>query len=219
MNKHYFKLFILFLSMPFFNEISAQIKIGLVQNESSNQVEFYMIHEDASFKSDNTFLGTGQITVLVDTGTDLENVRSISGVWMKNAHVKSPKENVGKDYISFGFPAGMQIPLAGDQPTLLFVADLIGSSQVELIGTDDPFAQLPNSVNTNPGNELTMIDYSNNLSLIDFCCTYTPCEENPSDCENIRNLALKNADNNMLQANSTNFADYIIGIQNEEKKK
>ncbi|RMG80339.1 MAG: hypothetical protein D6714_14835, partial [Bacteroidetes bacterium] len=81
--------------------------------------------------------------------------------------VKAPVENPSKDYISIGLNDDLpQIVYQTGQETLLFTFERVGNclGEIYLIDNDtDPFAQLPNSAGTNPGNDLGVFDFGNGL--------------------------------------------------------
>lgn len=110
----------------------------------------------------NTAVGSGQVTVVAPAGTEFHNFKTFSGIWAQNAYVHAPKENPGKDYVSFGFvkddPA---IELQAGEETLLFTfAEKKGAclDALYLIEEGDPFMVFPNSAHANPGNEISLFD-------------------------------------------------------------
>ncbi len=111
--------------------------------------------------STNTITGTGQITLVVPADFTYSNFTNVNGIWSPNATVQSPIENPDHDYISIGLTVDNGIDYISGQETMLFRLKRTSacSGEVHLIDNDDdPFAQLPNSVGTNPGNDLSVID-------------------------------------------------------------
>jgi hypothetical protein len=93
---------------------------------------------------------------------------------------------MGKSYVSFGFVVDQpRIKIFPNEETLLFTfvagADFVG--QVELFDNEnDPF-MTPNSYNSNPGNDLGVIDVGskNGLAYYGYARNYN------SDTEQLRN--------------------------------
>lgn len=217
--KNCIQLFTLALLFTSLSNLQAQIKLGLVVNEYAERIEVYALHDDPNFSSSKTNLATGQVTILTETGTELTNINNINGMWMLNSSAKAPKENPTRDYFSFGFPEYMEVPLSGSAPTLLFTAEFSGSSQIQLITNDDPFAQIPNSLNLNPGNEMTMIDLANGKEIITYTDNYTPCGKSPYPCELNSHYAKEEVNNtrtNNAVSNMT-YDQYLMAIENEAK--
>jgi len=141
----------------------GQIHLKLEEMSDANTYGVYVQACDDIIPSGNTITGSGQITVVCPSGQTFGNLTSVSGLWQQNATVMSPSEAPNQDYISMGFVMdNPQIVYSNDESTLLFTFTLDGStgSVPYLIDNEsDPFAQFPNSQNTNPGNELTAIDF------------------------------------------------------------
>ncbi|TAK34078.1 MAG: hypothetical protein EPO28_16490 [Saprospiraceae bacterium] len=113
--------------------------------------------------SENTLVGSGQVTLVAPTGFVYSSLLSYGASWVENARVNAPPENPGRDYISFGFTTNTPaLTLVYGGETLLFTFRRTAScpDSLYLIQNGvDPFDQLPNSAGSNPGNDLTMIDY------------------------------------------------------------
>ncbi|MBK9017703.1 MAG: hypothetical protein IPM82_28695 [Saprospiraceae bacterium] len=84
------------------------------------------------------------------------------GTWAANATVDGPAENPTRKYVSFGllndFPV---IDYVAGTETLLFTFLKTASVQIQCYIIDnntDPFKVLPNSLNSNPGNEFSVFD-------------------------------------------------------------
>lgn len=113
--------------------------------------------------SGKTITGSGQVTVVIPSEASLEDIQYLAGTWDMNARVKDPAESPGKTYVSFGFMNDYpQIIFDPVQETQLFSFRIAGpaAAEPELIDNEkDPFAHMPNSVSTNPGNEISVIDF------------------------------------------------------------
>ena len=125
----------------------------------------------------NILLGSGQLTIVVPTGFQIGEVKSHMGSWIENARANSPIEQPEKDYISFGIQLSEQVPQLGSSDEVLVVTfspiDGECPSSLYLIEPDDPFVMAsPNSLNTNPGNDLQMIDIGNGASIYRYYGNY-----------------------------------------------
>lgn len=113
-----------------------------------------------------TIIGSGQVTLVAPLEMQFNGLENYSGVWEQNAYVSAPKENPNKNYISFGLLSNdPAIQLVEGQETLLFTfkaKDEACPDELSLISNDDPFNQLPNSSNSNPGNDLSVLDPAKN---------------------------------------------------------
>ena len=128
--------------------------------------------------------GSGQVTLVMPLHYQWGSLASVNGIWINNTNAHGPAENPSKTYASFGWQA-MDIPFQTNAETLLFTFKRIGScpDSIYLIDAEfDPFNQLPNSINSNPGNELTIFLPG---SLYYFESNYAPsawsCHDNDSD--------------------------------------
>ncbi len=114
----------------------------------------------------STITGSGQVTLVAPTGFTYTGFTNVSGTWIENARVNSPPENPGRDYISFGFQTdNPQIIYQAGSETLLFKFKRTGACPDTLYLIEngvDPFDQQPNSANSNPGNDLSVVDYGAN---------------------------------------------------------
>jgi Secretion system C-terminal sorting domain len=145
---------------------------------------------DNVMPSGNTITGSGQVTVKYAAGYTFSNLTSLAGTWAQNSMVQNPTEAPGKVYVSMGFlQDNPQIIYQPDTETLLFTFKLNGSatSSPELIVNGvDPFDHLPNSASSNPGNELTVLDFGvQPLGLYTYVGNYSgnevSCGINPQD--------------------------------------
>ncbi len=184
-----FKFYTLFLLFFFlfssFGFGQLEFKLALMPDSSSWGV--YLQPKETINPSTNTITGSGQITLVVPSGYQFGNFESIAGIWEMNSRINSPIENPHKDYISFGFFAdNPQIKIQKDHETLLFTLEKVSPCPFEFYLIDnqsDPFAQLPNSIGVNPGNEMSVFDltlssqyfYTGNFDSCAWSCE--PCQE------------------------------------------
>ncbi len=128
--------------------------------------------------SESLVTGSGQVTLVAPVGYGFKNLKSFSGTWEQNATVSAPKENSQRAYISFGLSASEQaIPLVAGEETLLFTFEKREKACPDvlyLIANDDPFAKIPNSVNSNPGNDLTIMDFGGRRAMYSYVGNYAP---------------------------------------------
>jgi hypothetical protein len=120
----------------------------------------------AASKRSNT--GSGQVTIVAPTGFVYAALENVSGTWVENARVDGPMEAPENAYISFGFVADEpRIKYFTGKETLLFTfipEDV--SAEISLIDNEnDPFSA-PNTYNSNPGNDLGVIDFSKDGSML-----------------------------------------------------
>lgn len=139
-----------------------------------------------------TITGTAQVTVVMPAGYAWNSLTSVRGTWNANAIVNAPIENPGRKYVSFGlnndFP---HIDYIAGEETLLFTFVKTGAcpDSMYIIDNDtDPFNVLPNSVNTNPGNEFSVFDPdpdgpSPGPELYEWLGLYSPSAWSCHDCD------------------------------------
>ncbi|RME01650.1 MAG: hypothetical protein D6816_12045, partial [Bacteroidetes bacterium] len=138
----------------------AQLELRVGKLSDGETYAVYVQPDSTISPSGSTITGTGQITLVVPAGFTYSNFTNVSGIWSINSVVHSPIENPDYDYISVGLSVDNGISYASGMETMLFklkrTSDCNG--EVHLIADDDPFNILPNSVGTNPGNDLSVID-------------------------------------------------------------
>lgn len=167
------------------NDISAQLFLTIKPMAGSGDTYGVYVQPCGDLPlSGNTITGSGQITLVASTGAVMVALTSVSGTWVVDSAISGPSESPDKVYYSAGFimdyPA---IALAANIETLLFTVKMGGvlTAQPELIDNEnDPFAQLPNSMGSNPGNDLSVIDigaeptafysYGGNYAPDNFAC-------------------------------------------------
>ncbi|MFK7932408.1 MAG: hypothetical protein AB8G22_02795, partial [Saprospiraceae bacterium] len=138
----------------------------------------------------NASTGTGQVTVVLPTGTQITNFQNGDALWTVLPTVVSPPENPTKDYISIGldfdFPG---LSYTSGQETLLFSFERQSecNGRIYLIENGvDPFDIPNNSESNNPGNDIGIFDngYSP-LQSYTYLGTYAPfaadCRDNDND--------------------------------------
>ena len=136
--------------------------------------------------STTTITGSAQVTIVVHNNFVWDNLTSYSGLWSNNATVSSPVENPDMTYYSFGLVTDVpQIIYYPDSTTLLFTFRRASScpDTIYLIDNqEDPFAQAPNSVNSNPGNEISVFDLTN-AGFYNYAGNYAPSAWSCHDCD------------------------------------
>ena len=140
-----------------------------------------------------TITGSGQVTVVMPDGFQWNALTSVSGLWQNNANVYAPTEDVTRQYISFGLVlAEPNYPIiyeAGVE-TQLFCFDRIDPCPDTMFLMDcgtpvetDPFCP-PNSVNSNPGNDLSVIEFNTFPLYYNYTANYAPSAWSCHDCDN-----------------------------------
>src|SRR5690606_29102548 len=193
--------------------LSAQVEFSLKLMPDGKTYHVYARPDSSITPSASLVTGSAQVTIVVNNGFQFNNFTSVSGAWdPQPARVNSPIENPTKDYISFGFQSEPPIiTLQSGTETLLFTfkrtSPCIGISY--LINNDtDPFAMLPNSVGSNPGNEISIIDFGNGFEVYEYTKNYgipADCRDNDGDGI-VNNLEDKNQ-NGVVDAGETNPND------------
>ncbi|MCC6727490.1 MAG: hypothetical protein IT258_23500, partial [Saprospiraceae bacterium] len=143
---------------------------------------------DDLYPSQNTMTGTGQVTIVMPLNYAWSNLTSVNGNWGSISTVHGPAENPGKSYVSIQFLTDTPtIKYQHGQATLLFKFKKANDcpDQLYLMNhNNDPFIP-PNSVNSNPGNDITVFDFGNGLALYGYASNYAPaawdCRDNDGD--------------------------------------
>ena len=141
----------------------------------------------------STITGSGQVTVVMPNGFNWTALSSVSGLWQANATVAAPIEDPTRQYVSFGLvQAEPNYPIyytAGVE-TLLFTFDRVDPCPDTLFLIDcgtptesDPFCP-PNSVNSNPGNDLSVIEFNGGITYYNYTDNYAPSAWSCEDCDN-----------------------------------
>ena len=110
--------------------------------------------------STNTITGTAQVTIVLPLGNNVTELTPTAGVWVDGGTVSGPVEAPNNNYFFFGFLSDdPQIQYSTEEATLLFTFKVEGTAEPELFRNgEDPFGIFPNSMNSNPGNEISVID-------------------------------------------------------------
>lgn len=157
---------------------SAQIEFKLQWMPDSLAWGIFARPTDGTNPSDYLIIGSGQATVVAPNGAQFTRLQSFSGTWEQNAYVNAPAENPEMDYISFGLvTADPPIPLTAGKETLLFTFANKSETCPEtlyLMENKDPFNRMPNSVNSNPGNDISILDPGQDKSVYQFTAVYAP---------------------------------------------
>lgn len=162
--------------------LHAQITFSIQLAGDGVTYQVFLKTDPSITPSANTYTGTGQVTVVMPTGLTYNNLTSVHGLWTDGqGRVNSPVENPTKDYVSFALSTDVpKIVFTPGSETLLFTFKRTSScaGEVFLIDNDlDPFAQLPNSINSNPGNEIFILDYGNNFAQYTYDGNYGPAAD------------------------------------------
>ncbi len=173
--------------------LSAQLELKIQIEPDGKTYGVYVRPDDTITPSSNTYTGTGQVTMVVPNGFEYTNFTEVAGNWgylpSQVSIVHAPIENPNFDYISIGLDDDTpQIIYENDVETLLFTFERVGncSGEIHLIDNEnDPFAQLPNSAGTNPGNDLGVFDFGNGLASYFYSRNYggakADCTDNDFD--------------------------------------
>lgn len=159
---------------PAFSQI--QFKLQWLQDSLAWGV--FATPEPGVEPSEYLIIGSGQVTLVAPQGSQFGNLKSYSGTWEQNSFVPTPKENPTMDYISFGLvTADPPMFFRAGVETLLFTfanktADCPES--LYLMSNDDPFNKLPNSLNSNPGNDISILDPGKGQTVYFFTKVYAP---------------------------------------------
>lgn len=153
-------LFLFWLTTP---HLSAQLRLKIEALPGGEAWGVFVKPCSEVIPTNNTITGSGQVTIHFPKGLTFMGFAPFSGNWNVNATVVGPVEAPNKTYVSIGFLSdNPKIVYHPDFETLLFTFKLAGTGakNPELLENGvDPFDHLPNSMGTNPGNELGVIDF------------------------------------------------------------
>ncbi|MEZ4935591.1 MAG: hypothetical protein R2788_26075 [Saprospiraceae bacterium] len=189
----FYTLFTLVVLSIFSNPLAAQIELKL---QLIGELKWGVYAKPVGVTpSSSTITGSGQVTVVMPAGYAWKNPESISGLWTTvGGIVDSPSENPSKKYVPFGLvQAEPNYPIvykAGEE-TLLFTFEGDGTCPGEMYLIDcgtpnqsDPFCP-PNSQASNPGNDLSVIDFEPTVQYYNYSDNYAPhawdCKDNDGD--------------------------------------
>jgi len=170
------RCFLLFISLIFATTTSAQLRTKLQWMPDDNLWGIFVRADSTVSPSQDILLGSGQVTVVAPTGFDVSDVVSYMGSWDLNARVNKPIENPEKDYISFGISLSEKVSQLGVYEETLILTFSTSDEcppSLYLIEEDDPFVVVsPNSLNTNPGNDLQMVDIGRGAAIYRYMGNY-----------------------------------------------
>ncbi|WGZ95557.1 MAG: hypothetical protein QJT81_06100 [Candidatus Thiothrix putei] len=189
------------------NVCTSHVIIVTVTSESEPVLEYtvrrdagsnrYRVYMRPQATPSNNLSMTGQITLKVPHGTganqfavtDLKS--AVSGVqWELNSRSDAPTEALGADYLSFtfsptgssafGWKAGQEIEVFS------FTNNSDCSGNVSVMENTDAFNTLPNSANTNPGNQFNNVGWGAAGEN-----HYVGNYGSPQDCSNTSNVKIE----------------------------
>lgn len=161
------------------SQLHAQLFLTLKEMPDPNVWGVFVQPCDTLSPSSQTITGSGQVTFVAKMGSVFSEFTSFGGAWDDNALVYSPVENPGMLYFTMGFVADLPIiTYVPESETLLFTFKMTnqdGSPPALINNATDPFAQLPNSIGTNPGNDLSVVDFGKTpLAFYNYSGNYEP---------------------------------------------
>ncbi len=160
-------IILFFTTVTSFGQVS--LRVGL---DTDNKTYRLYMKSVAGYSGTQAKISTAQITLVVphETGSKYFQPINVKGKIIGTnqmtwgvSRVDAPTENQSSDYISFGF-SGSGSPIlfdiiANQEVELLSFENAgICNGTVSLIASADPFLP-PNSQNTNPGNQITILGY------------------------------------------------------------
>ena len=150
----------LFSILLFASSVSAQLKLNVKELPTGEGYGVYLRPCNGIMPSTNTLAGTGQVTLKLPNGNQIAVTGYHGGTWVQNSVIVGPTEAPVFSYYSFGLAGDSpKIVLMGGEETLLFTFTVSSSGVPALIDNDnDPFAVEDNSANSNPGNEISILD-------------------------------------------------------------
>jgi len=168
---------------------SAMAGIEFELENSGNIVRVLAVSSE-DFAPPLNMTASAQVTFRVPTGTVISStdsgqgdaVANLNGSWNLNSRSNAPLENNAYDYLSVGLTSlgTTAIIYRAHVPVPLFefeVYNCLGS--IELIDNEsDPFNQMPNSANSNPGNQIAVLgDGGDNSWVNSRAGSSTSCTE------------------------------------------
>ena len=184
--------------------ISAQVSYSVRLGTDGETFTVYM-RSSQTYTGNSALIASSQVTLAVPHGVGANSFTLIDQMnlqanmnWSANARVDAPVENLSKDYVSLGFTnsvtdpnsqalfdinAGVEIPLFSFKNG----GNCLGA--IELIENSDPFNQLPNSANSNPGNSMTVAGVGGEAYIGNYY-------EGPNDCNDLDGDGVPNGNDN-----------------------
>lgn len=206
---------LLFISLFFSSTVSAQLETKLQWMPEDNLWGIFVKVDSSISPSQDILLGSGQVTVVAPTGFEVTNMISYMGTWVLNARVNAPIENEEKDYISFGIRLSEKVTQLGAyEETLILTFSTTNNdcpSSLYLIEQEDPFVVAsPNSMNTNPGNDLQMVDIGRGAAIYSYSGNYNLEGWNCNAVENITTSLDEIKRREMVKVYPNPFVNQII---------
>lgn len=186
----------LLLAVLSFAQGGFEFRLQLMQEELTWGVYMDVVGDEPS---GSMVTASGQITVVMPADFDYSDVTDYNGKWDANAIVVSPLEDVERKYVSFGLVSAeplFPIDYAQVDDVLLFsfkgeiCPDSIYLIDCNTPNVNDPFCpdyqdNTPglNSVFSNPGNDLSVLDLGQGGALYFFQDNVAPSAWNCHDCD------------------------------------
>ena len=145
---------------------AVQYRVGF-----DTATDSYAVYMTPDSTPSRDMLLSAQVTLVVphhaDTPFTVDDVLSQipNTNWMQHSRIDAPRENRSADYISIGYSFNGSTPPAfnwvpGQEQKIFSFKSATGcDARVKLIDNRDAFSQLPNSVNTNPGNDFMNVGW------------------------------------------------------------
>ncbi len=199
----------------FITTATAQLKLKLQWVPAENLWGVYVKPDSTIQPSQNVFVGSGQITLVAPNGFEITNVTSYMGAWVLNARANGPVENPEMDYISFGIRTSEAISTLGsaEEVLILTIRTEEGTTcpdTLHLIDSEDPFAKNPNSLNTNPGNDLQMVDLGNRNAIYQYSENYASNAWNCNSSENLSTSLLDIESKKVIKVFPNPFKEQLV---------
>lgn len=167
--KNYLATFIIIGTSFISSNALADVKYRIAYEATTDEYAVYMTPD--SIPAPDLAL-TAQVTIKTPRPSNrgnfvVKNIQSsIQGAkWHMHSHANAPIEDPNSNYLSFGMViTGSTTPVFGWEPSVekkIFTFQALGGCRhgVALLENTDPFAQLPNSQNLNPGNQFTNLGW------------------------------------------------------------
>lgn len=169
---------------------SAQNGISFRVAYNAGVYEVYMT--PSATAADPGITLTSQVTLKMarnaETSFEPTNVTStVAGTaWALTSRINAPQEDPNADYLSFTveFPDGnyRAFQWVANQEMKVFTFENANAciGAVSIMGNDDAFAQLPNSVGTNPGNQIDVMGMGEGNVFASVAGAPALCDQNRS---------------------------------------
>ncbi len=212
---------LLILMMSFINQYAmGQIsyRVGLDADKITYRV---FMRSVASYSNIQAKISTAQVTLVVPHGTSANQfqVSNLQGKMVGNiqmnwgvSRVDAPNENKNADYISFGYNgsgSALLFNIVAGEEIELFNFKNTGNctGSVALITNTDAFTP-PNSANTNPGNQMTVLGFGTGNAYQTNYGTAVTCLSSTS----IPDMTVVMTGSNVVTSNTA--TNYTINVSN-----